>query len=87
MSQKKDFTIDEIMSNLIQITSIPEAEKEYISLLTLRESLKYLEGRGIIKGNERFHLNREQIEDLPPEISRVLFYHIFLRYFRRLIFE
>ncbi|MFQ5815566.1 MAG: PHP-associated domain-containing protein [Candidatus Hydrothermarchaeaceae archaeon] len=86
IDEKEDFTLDEIKSYLNEIRNIPDVEKDLMSLLTLQETLKYLERRGTIKGNEGFHLNRDQTEYLSSELDRLLFYRVSLRYFYDLIF-
>ncbi|MFQ6137148.1 MAG: PHP-associated domain-containing protein [Candidatus Hydrothermarchaeales archaeon] len=87
IDEKEDFTLDEIKSYLNEVKSIPEVEKDVISLLTLHETLKYLERRGTIKRDKRFHLNRDSAEYPPSKINRLLFYRISLRYFSNLIFR
>ncbi|MFQ5975319.1 MAG: PHP-associated domain-containing protein [Candidatus Hydrothermarchaeales archaeon] len=87
IEEKEDFTSDEIKSYLIEIKSTPEVENDAIALLTLQETLRYLESRGAVKKDKRFHLNRDSREYQSPVINNRLFYRISIRYFSKLIFS
>jgi len=87
IDEQEDFTQDDIKSYLIEAESIPDVERDMISLLTIQETLKYLEKKGMIKGNGRLHLNRDISDSVPNDINKALFYRISLRYFANLVFR
>ncbi len=87
IEEKKSFTPEQIKTYLNETKSTREVENDAIAEITIQETLRYLEKKGIIEKNKEYHLKKDQKKHPPQEINKPLLYRISLRYFTNLIFR
>ncbi len=87
IDEKEDFTTAEIMSYLIEANSPPrvDVKNDIIATLTLQETLRYLEKKGTVKKDKKYHRIKDPKKYPTKEINTPLFYQISLRYLIKLI--